>query len=180
MEISLAVAIYWLLQMINGCLQTQANPEARRLYDDLFTNYNRLIRPVGNNSDTLTVKMGLQLSQLIEVVSIKNYLKSPSDLKKDKKTQSFFCNLRLYIPSKYRCWFPHTTKSQKNKKFLRYFWFLRNLRRIKTFFTITVFVQPRHITANHNFFAISDFNAISKSFDEYKSSLTIIAFCSTT
>lgn len=68
MEISL-VAFYWLLQLINGCLLTQANPEARRLYDDLLTNYNRLIRPVGNNSDRLTVKMGLRLSQLIEVVS---------------------------------------------------------------------------------------------------------------
>ncbi|CAH1407722.1 unnamed protein product [Nezara viridula] len=44
-----------------------ANPEARRLYDDLLSNYNRLIRPVGNNSDRLTVKMGLRLSQLIDV-----------------------------------------------------------------------------------------------------------------
>lgn len=48
-----------------------ANPEAKRLYDDLLSNYNRLIRPVGNNSDRLTVKMGLKLSQLIDVVSIK-------------------------------------------------------------------------------------------------------------
>lgn len=46
-----------------------ANPEAKRLYDDLLSNYNRLIRPVGNNSDRLTVKMGLRLSQLIDVVS---------------------------------------------------------------------------------------------------------------
>ncbi|ERL84827.1 hypothetical protein D910_02251 [Dendroctonus ponderosae] len=44
-----------------------ANPEAKRLYDDLLSNYNRLIRPVGNNSDRLTVKMGLKLSQLIDV-----------------------------------------------------------------------------------------------------------------
>lgn len=46
------------------------NPEATRLYNDLLTNYNRLIRPVGNNTDRLTVKMGLSLSQLIEVVRI--------------------------------------------------------------------------------------------------------------
>lgn len=46
-----------------------ANPDAKRLYDDLLSNYNRLIRPVGNNSDRLTVKMGLKLSQLIDVVS---------------------------------------------------------------------------------------------------------------
>uniref|UniRef100_T1IUC5 Nicotinic acetylcholine receptor alpha 1 subunit n=1 Tax=Strigamia maritima TaxID=126957 RepID=T1IUC5_STRMM len=43
------------------------NPDAKRLYDDLLSNYNRLIRPVGNNSDRLTVKMGLKLSQLIDV-----------------------------------------------------------------------------------------------------------------
>jgi nicotinic acetylcholine receptor, invertebrate len=47
-----------------------ANPDSKRLYDDLLSNYNRLIRPVGNNSDRLTVKMGLRLSQLIDVVSI--------------------------------------------------------------------------------------------------------------
>lgn len=47
-----------------------ANPDAKRLYDDLLSNYNRLIRPVGNNSDRLTVKMGLRLSQLIDIVSI--------------------------------------------------------------------------------------------------------------
>lgn len=47
---------------------TVANPDAKRLYDDLMSSYNRLIRPVGNNSDRLTVKMGLKLSQLIDVV----------------------------------------------------------------------------------------------------------------
>lgn len=52
-----------------------ANPEAKRLYDDLLSNYNRLIRPVGNNSDRLTVKMGLRLSQLIDVVSTLLYRK---------------------------------------------------------------------------------------------------------
>jgi hypothetical protein len=47
----------------------EANPDAKRLYDDLLSNYNRLIRPVSNNSETLTVWLGLKLSQLIEVVS---------------------------------------------------------------------------------------------------------------
>lgn len=42
--------------------------DAKRLYEDLLTDYNRLIRPVGNNSDRLTVKLGLKLSQLIDVV----------------------------------------------------------------------------------------------------------------
>lgn len=44
--------------------------DAERLYDDLINGYNSLVRPVGNNSDRLTVKMGLKLSQLIDVVSI--------------------------------------------------------------------------------------------------------------
>ena len=48
-----------------------ANPHAKRLYDDLLSNYNRLIRPVENNTDHLTVKLGLKLSQLIDVVSTK-------------------------------------------------------------------------------------------------------------
>lgn len=56
-----------LITTLDVCL---CNPDAKRLYDDLLSNYNRLIRPVGNNSDRLTVKMGLRLSQLIDVVSL--------------------------------------------------------------------------------------------------------------
>ncbi|KAL0270716.1 UNVERIFIED_CONTAM: hypothetical protein PYX00_008024 [Menopon gallinae] len=55
---------------LNGCQgfkQMEANPDAKRLYDDLLSNYNRLIRPVINNTETLTVRLGLKLSQLIEV-----------------------------------------------------------------------------------------------------------------
>ena len=47
------------------------NPDAKRLYDDLLSNYNRLIRPVANNTDKITVKMGLKLSQLVDLVSKK-------------------------------------------------------------------------------------------------------------
>lgn len=46
-----------------------ADMDANRLYEDLLSEYNRLIRPVANNSDRLTVKLGLKLSQLIDVVS---------------------------------------------------------------------------------------------------------------
>lgn len=46
-----------------------ANPDAKRLYDDLLSNYNRLIRPVSNNTQTVLVKLGLRLSQLIDLVS---------------------------------------------------------------------------------------------------------------
>ena len=48
-----------------------SNHDARRLYDDLLrkNRYNRLIRPVGNSTDILTVKMGLKLAQVLDVVS---------------------------------------------------------------------------------------------------------------
>lgn len=49
--------------------QASANPDAKRLYDDLLSTYNRLIRPVSNNTHTVLVKLGLRLSQLIELVS---------------------------------------------------------------------------------------------------------------
>jgi hypothetical protein len=48
----------------------RANPDAKRLYDDLLSNYNRLIRPVSNHTDKVTVKLGLRLSQLVDLVSI--------------------------------------------------------------------------------------------------------------
>jgi len=69
----LFAAVFIALHFATGGL---ANPDAKRLYDDLLSNYNRLIRPVGNNSDRLTVKMGLRLSQLIDVVSIYIYYMS--------------------------------------------------------------------------------------------------------
>jgi hypothetical protein len=51
-----------------GSSQIEANPDAKRLYDDLLSNYNRLIRPVANNTDKITVRMGLKLSQLVDLV----------------------------------------------------------------------------------------------------------------
>lgn len=51
---------------IPGC---SGNPDAKRLYDDLLSNYNKLVRPVVNVTDALTVKIKLKLSQLIDVVS---------------------------------------------------------------------------------------------------------------
>ena len=65
-----------------------ANPDAKRLYDDLLgrdfngrLRYNKLIRPVGNNSDKLTVEMSLRLSQLLDV---------------DEKNQIMTTNLWVY------------------------------------------------------------------------------------
>ena len=50
--------------MIQG---VECNPHAKRLYDDLLHDYNRLIRPVPNFTETLTVRLGLKLSQRIDV-----------------------------------------------------------------------------------------------------------------
>ncbi|EFX72584.1 hypothetical protein DAPPUDRAFT_58854 [Daphnia pulex] len=51
----------------------ESNPDAKRLYDDLLSNYNKLVRPVANVSDALTVKIKLKLSQLIDV-NLKNQI----------------------------------------------------------------------------------------------------------
>ena len=53
------------LSFIGSC----GNPDAKRLYDDLLSNYNKLVRPVVNVTDAVTVKLKLKLSQLIDVVS---------------------------------------------------------------------------------------------------------------
>lgn len=58
------------LQLVFCFCVVQSNPDAKRLYDDLLSNYNRLIRPVSNNTDTVLVKLGLRLSQLIDLVNI--------------------------------------------------------------------------------------------------------------
>eukprot|EP00102_Acyrthosiphon_pisum_P020848 XP_016658058.1 PREDICTED: acetylcholine receptor subunit alpha-like isoform X2 [Acyrthosiphon pisum] len=48
-------------------LMVSANPDAKRLYDDLLSSYNKLVRPVVNTSDVLRVSIKLKLSQLIDV-----------------------------------------------------------------------------------------------------------------
>ena len=58
----------WLVAIL-GLGLVEANPDAKRLYDDLLSNYNRLIRPVVNHTQKVTVKLGLRLSQLVDLVS---------------------------------------------------------------------------------------------------------------
>lgn len=62
----------WILSalMVHGAVA--GNPDAKRLYDDLLSNYNKLVRPVVNTTDVLKVCIKLKLSQLIDVVSIKS------------------------------------------------------------------------------------------------------------
>lgn len=61
--------IYWITLISMLFSRTNGNPDAKRLYDDLLKKgtYNKLIRPVGNDSNKLTVGLGLRLSQLIDV-----------------------------------------------------------------------------------------------------------------
>lgn len=63
--------IVFVLKFVSG------NDDAKRLYHDLLiqNKYNKLIRPVGNNTNKpLTVKMGIRLSQIIDVVSTRDLL----------------------------------------------------------------------------------------------------------
>ncbi|KAF8765180.1 Acetylcholine receptor subunit beta-like 2 [Argiope bruennichi] len=61
---------YWWLPILVWCMVvaiSEAHPAAKRLHDDLLSDYNRLIRPVGNHSHKVTVHLGLKLSQLIDI-----------------------------------------------------------------------------------------------------------------
>ena len=63
-----------MLMLLVLCMRlavNDASPDAKRLYDTLLhrSGYNKLIRPVSNTSNTLVVKLGLRLTQIIDVVS---------------------------------------------------------------------------------------------------------------
>ncbi len=62
------------LCILSASSPVSANPDAKRLYDDLLSNYNRLIRPVSNHTEKVTVKLGLRLSQLVDLVRIVGYM----------------------------------------------------------------------------------------------------------
>lgn len=70
MNVSSAVCLVLLALSGWCCHDVGANPDAKRLYDDLLSTYNRLIRPVRNNTQTVLVKLGLRLSQLIDLVGL--------------------------------------------------------------------------------------------------------------
>ncbi|KHN70752.1 Acetylcholine receptor subunit alpha-type unc-63 [Toxocara canis] len=48
-------------------MHSAANKDASRLFEDLLADYNKLVRPVDNNSETLIVRFKLKLSQLLDV-----------------------------------------------------------------------------------------------------------------
>ena len=58
--------MYWFIFI---AVLSDGNPDAKRLYDEILAGYNKLVRPVKNVTDPVTVKFKLKLSQLIDVVS---------------------------------------------------------------------------------------------------------------
>lgn len=66
----MAALVWWLAACCLVRAVTAGNPDAKRLYDDLLSNYNKLVRPVVNTTDVLRVCIKLKLSQLIDVVSL--------------------------------------------------------------------------------------------------------------
>jgi hypothetical protein len=44
-----------------------SNEDAKRLLDDLFSNYNPVVRPVSDPADTIRLSIGLKLSQIADI-----------------------------------------------------------------------------------------------------------------
>uniref|UniRef100_A0A914V1Q4 Uncharacterized protein n=1 Tax=Plectus sambesii TaxID=2011161 RepID=A0A914V1Q4_9BILA len=61
---SLLQLLLFAFGLLRGC---SANADAKRLFEDLLSDYNKLIRPVGNSSAVLDVKFKMRLSQLLDV-----------------------------------------------------------------------------------------------------------------
>nr|WOX02239.1 nicotinic acetylcholine receptor alpha 8 subunit transcript variant X2 [Megalurothrips usitatus] len=97
---------------VDGMKQIEANPDAKRLYDDLLSHYNRLIRPVINNTETLTVYLGIRLTQLIEV-NMRNQIMTTNlwleqkwvDYKLRWNPEHYGGVEELYVPSEH-IWLP--------------------------------------------------------------------------
>lgn len=55
------------------CAVSVQGPHQRNLLKNLLKDYNRMERPVGNDSHPLTVVFSLSLVQIMDVVSVKLY-----------------------------------------------------------------------------------------------------------
>ncbi|VDP09030.1 unnamed protein product, partial [Soboliphyme baturini] len=71
---------------------------ANRLLQDIMTGYNRLLRPVENTSDVVSVKVKIRLSQLLDVVWVDNTLRW--------NPQNYGGVMQLYIPAN-QIWTPN-------------------------------------------------------------------------
>ena len=61
-------SIRWLWPLLFIGHTALGNQAMTRLYDDLLSDYNRLIRPVSNYSQTVLVHLSLKLTQLLDLV----------------------------------------------------------------------------------------------------------------
>lgn len=77
-------------------LIVSGNPDAKRLYDDLLSSYNKLVRPVVNTSDVLRVSIKLKLSQLIDVVSNDYIISTGTYLRGRHEVPCQFIIYRIY------------------------------------------------------------------------------------
>ena len=59
-----ALQLFIILLALAAC---SGHLASKRLYEDLLSDYNRLIRPVLNNNDTVYVNLSLKLTQLLEI-----------------------------------------------------------------------------------------------------------------
>lgn len=71
LKMNYLLSSFWVEEVIYchlACAETVQGPTQDRLYRDMLHSYNRLARPVHNDSQALTVGLGLSLIQLIDVV----------------------------------------------------------------------------------------------------------------
>ncbi|KAK7478414.1 hypothetical protein BaRGS_00030339 [Batillaria attramentaria] len=54
---------------VGDARRSQPDPSAKRLHYDLMSRYQALVKPSAGANNLLTVKMGLRLSQVLDVVS---------------------------------------------------------------------------------------------------------------
>ncbi|XP_045570145.1 LOW QUALITY PROTEIN: neuronal acetylcholine receptor subunit alpha-7 [Salmo salar] len=95
-------AVYlWTAFCFKGCVGGQYQ---RKLYKDLLTNYNRLERPVFNDSAPILVELGFTLLQIIDV---------------DEKNQVLMTNawLQLHWTDTYLSWNPENYPGVQNLRF---------------------------------------------------------------
>ncbi|XP_020279823.1 acetylcholine receptor subunit alpha-like isoform X5 [Pseudomyrmex gracilis] len=113
----------WFLSALVVHAAVAGNPDAKRLYDDLLSNYNKLVRPVVNTSDVLRVCIKLKLSQLIDV-NLKNQIMTTNlwveqswyDYKLRWEPKEYGGVQMLHVPSDH-IWRPDIVLYNKNEKF---------------------------------------------------------------
>ncbi|XP_077982941.1 neuronal acetylcholine receptor subunit alpha-6-like [Glandiceps talaboti] len=67
MWIGVALVTAFTQLLIKDCHGIHLRPAERTLHDDLFSNYDKHLRPVGNYTDVVEVKINLSLTQILDV-----------------------------------------------------------------------------------------------------------------